>query len=187
MALRQQGTAEARVWRVSASRCVRAWGIGALIAALTACATDRAPDPVAAPEAASDPTTEGAENDSPESRTGETTTVPTVAHSVREFAEVPPEVPSGAVPEGAAGITGMVTSSDEAFSAAVEFDLDTDDREAVLAEVEPAIRAAGFEFVERLYDADRTQTLYSSPSGSLLTYTLTRTESGLRGAIVIGS
>ena len=117
----------------------------------------------------------------------ETENAPAVSRTVREVDGVPAEVPSGAVPEGAAGITGMVTSSDEAFSAAVEFDLDTDDREAVLAEVEPAIRAAGFEFVERLYDADRTQSLYSSPSGSLLTYTLTRTDSGLRGAIVVGS
>ena len=162
-------------------------GIGVVITAIAACSTDGTPDPAVATSATGESTTEGVESDSPEDGTGDATTVPPAVRSVREFDEVPPEVPSGAVPEGATGITGMVTSSDEAFSAAVEFDLNTDDREAVLAEVEPAIRAAGFEFIERLYDADRTQTLYSSPSGSLLTYTLSRTDSGLRGAIVIGS
>ena len=117
----------------------------------------------------------------------ETENTPAVSRTVREVDGVPAEVPSGAVPEGATNVEGIVTTSNDAFSAAVEFDIDASDSDGVLAAVEPAIRAAGFEFVERLYDADRTQSLYSSPSGSLLTYTLTRTDSGLRGAIVVGS
>lgn len=178
---------------MSASRCVRAWGIVVLVSSVVACSSAESTEPttetLTTPITTGDPV-RGATDDASTDTVGDqsaTENARAATRTVREVDGVPAEVPSGAVPEGATGITGMVTSSDEAFSAAVEFDLNTDDREAVLAEAEPAIRAAGFEFIERLYDAERTQTLYSSPSGSLLTYTLTRTDSGLRGAIVIGS
>jgi len=164
-----------------------------LVTSAVACSSPKPIDPttesMTTPITTGDPV-RGATDDPSTETVGDqpaTDNTPAPTRTVREVDDVPAEVPSGAVPEGATGITGMVTSSDETFSAAVEFDLDADDHAAVLAEVEPAIRAAGFEFVERLYDADRIQTLYSSPSGSLLTYTLARTDSGLRGAIVIGS
>ncbi len=164
-----------------------------LVTSAVACSSGESTEPttesVTTPDTTDDPVSTAADGASAETASDQpkTENAPAASRTVREVDGVPAEVPSGAVPEGATGITGMVTSSDEAFSAAVEFDLNTEDRDAVLAEVGPAIRAAGFEFIERLYDADRTQTLYSSPSGSLLTYTLTRTDSGLRGAIVVGS
>lgn len=164
-----------------------------LVTSAVACSSGESTEPttesVTTPDTTDDPVSTAADGASAETASDqpETENAPAASRTVREVDGVPAEVPSGAVPEGATGVEGIVTTSDDSFSAAVEFDIDASDRDAVLAAVEPAIRAAGFEFVERLYDADRTQSLYSSPSGSLLTYTLTRTDSALRGAIVVGS
>ena len=178
---------------MSASRCARAWGMVVLVTSAVACSSGESTEPTTeaatTPITTDDPVSGSADGASTETAgdQSETENAPAVSRTVREVDGVPAEMPSGAVPEGATNVEGIVTTSDDAFSAAVEFDIDASDSDAVLAAVEPAIRAAGFEFVERLYDADRIQSLYSSPSGSLLTYTLTRTDSGLRGAIVVGS
>jgi hypothetical protein len=115
------------------------------------------------------------------SRDSDDDTVRTVATE-----QVPSDIPPGIVPDGAIDIAGQVaTRRGRAVSVAVDFTVESTDRDGLQTQIEAASADAGWGIFERVYDDRQMRLLFLNEAGDTLTVTMTIDDGRILAAAVI--
>jgi hypothetical protein len=96
------------------------------------------------------------------------------AITTRATEGIPAEIPLGIVPNSATDVFGQVASRrGEVLSAAVDFTVMNNNRDALQADIERAAPSEGWNLFERLYDDLQMRLLFFNDANDTLTVTMT--------------